>query len=293
MPLLTGLIATASGGAMALSGTSCSTTAAGFTGTEHPVLVSADDVVDFGVDEPEGHEVIGVASVRCETTNGASGLLEVPCDEQSMTALLRRRAAEAGGTGLVELECDAPDARRILQNVDGGSVQQSTLSGLVCHATVVRRREGVVVGAPIASSKSQQGAGRVVTLSGHDVEVGAEQPPRLPPSTEVGELAEIVEGYDDLGPVWARCVEGCARSVARRALLGEARRHGAQAIAELSCELQGERWRCSARMIGPMLSESVIEDAPRGAGGGQAAAVGQTAVPALVGGEGAGPPACP
>lgn len=251
MPLLASLAATAAAAALALAGTSCASTAAQFTGSEHPVMVSADDVVDFGVDQPEGHAVIGVASIRCETTNGASGLLEVPCTEEAMTALLTERAAQAGGTGLVERRCDRPDARRVLQNVDGGSVQQSTLSGLICHATVVRRGEGVVVGAKtVAKPRPRASAGRVVTISGEEVEVGAEHKPSRPPSEDVGELETFPDGYDDLGRIWARCVRGCARSLARRALLDEAARHGAQAVAELSCVLEGERWRCEARLIG-------------------------------------------
>lgn len=249
LPLLTSVLVTASAATLALSGASCSSAAARFTGTEHPVMASAEEVVDFGVDQPEGHEVIGVASIACETTNGASGLLEVPCTEEAMTTLLTERAAAAGGTGLVQLRCERPDARRVLQNVDGGSVEQSTLSGLVCHATVVRRGEGVVVGAPTASAPRPRG-GRVVEVSGQEVEVGAERTAAGAPSAEVGELEAFPTGYEDLGRIWARCVGGCARSLARRALLSEAGRHGAQAIAELSCALEGERWRCEARMIG-------------------------------------------
>ena len=272
IPLLGSLAMTASAAAVAVGSAACSSTAARFTGTEHPTMVSPEEVIDFGIDQPEGHDVIGVASVRCETTNGASGLLEVPCTEEAMAELLAERAAQAGGSGLVDRRCERPDTRRVLQNVDGGTVEQSTLSGWVCHATVVRRGEGVVVGATPGSSPRPAASGaRRVTISGQDVDVGADHPAHGPSSTEVGVLEAFPDGYDDVGRIWARCVRGCARSLARRALLAEAGRHGAQAIAELSCSLEGERWRCEARMIGRALDTKTTpgQADPPGQGGGR------------------------
>lgn len=248
---------TALAGVVAMA-SACSSTTARFTGREHPSVASADELVVYGADQPEGHEVIGVVSVRCGTTNGTSGLLAVPCTTEQMGALLRERAADVGGTGLFELRCDDADVERTIDDVDGGTVQQSTRAGLTCHATVVRRTAGVRVGAGTVRRQPAKGPskGRRVTVAGVEVEIGADpSAPKGPVRTDVGEMDRFPEGYADLGRAWAKCVTGCARSVARRALVSEAGRHGAYAIAALGCELVAEAWHCEARMVGGALPD--------------------------------------
>jgi hypothetical protein len=230
-----------------------------FTGHEYPPAVAAERVDMLGRDVPAGHRVIGVVTASCETLNGASGLLDRPCNEDALMAVARERAAAAGGTGLVDDRCAHVGGQRILSNVDGGGVETAVRASLSCQATVVRRVAGAMVGVA-GSAARPAGAKRRVTLSGIDVEVSFTGTARAARARDdVGELDAVPSDHLRMGRLSAECQRGCSRSVARRALKDEGGRVGALAVADVACELIGDRWRCEAEAIGG--SESVSGDA--------------------------------
>jgi len=233
--------------ALALAG--CSNPGAiQFTGTAHPPVVTADGIDMLGRDVPAQHEIIGVITARCETIDGASGLLERPCTEDDLLALARERAAAVGATGLVDNQCRHSEGHRMLTNVDGGGVETALRASRSCQATVVRRTGGPMVGSartvPVASQ-------RRVDVSGVAVEVGFDgEATTRRDAGAVGEMDAFPAGYAKVGRLSAECVTGCPRSSARRALRIEAARVGALAIAEIDCALLGQRWRCQASAVG-------------------------------------------
>lgn len=250
--MLTARMAILGAGASALASAGLTLLACGpqttrFAGTERDRIARADQILDYGVDRPDGSELVGVVSTRCETTNGASGLLADDCDEPTLRAQLRQRAAEVGGTGLVELTCRHADLDRQIEQVDGGSVTHTVHAALTCQATVVRGKLGAR-----PPTASDAGANRV-SVRGAQVEIWVEagsDEDVATPSDAVGELDAFPEGYASLGTGVARCIDGCARSTARQALLILAGKRGADAIAETACELAGEAWSCRAKLVG-------------------------------------------
>ncbi len=233
----------------------CSSGNVHYTGSEHPIVAGAGDIEMLGRDVPPGHDVIGVATGQCETLDGASGLLERPCNEASLVAQIREHAASVGGTGIVDEQCSAGRSRREVTNVDGGGVETSVRAGLTCRATVVRRVGGASAHRPApdagAAAPRPAGATRRVTIGDAPVEVAFDGTPATPREADaVGEMDAFPAGYLKLGRVMAECVTGCPRSTARRALRHEAARIGAIAVAAIDCALVGERWRCEADAVG-------------------------------------------
>jgi hypothetical protein len=231
-----------------------------FAGTEQSVVAGSDDIEMLGHDVPAGHEVIGVVTTTCETINGASGLLERPCNIEELLVMARERAAAAGGTGLVDDHCQHKGTERMLSDVDGGGVKTVERAALECQATVVRRIGGGIVNVSGSAAKPTEGASRRIQISGVNVEVAfaargtAAPQPRM--RDEVGELDAVPPGYETLGRLAAECVTGCPRNVARRALKTEAARAGALAIAAVECAIIGERWRCEAEAIGQAIPDA-------------------------------------
>ncbi len=231
-----------------------------FAGNEQPVVAGPEAIEMLGHDVPARHKVIGVVTTSCQTINGASGLLERPCNIEELLLMARERAAAAGGTGLVDDRCRHKGTERMLSDVDGGGVKTVERTTLECQATVVRRIGGGLANIIGSAVKATVGATRRIQISGIGVDVafaarGATQAqPRQP--NEIGELHTVPLGYQRLGRLAAECVSGCSRNVARRALKTEAARAGAVAIAAIECTIIGVRWRCEAEAIGDALADA-------------------------------------
>jgi hypothetical protein len=245
------------GGALALAIGCSSTVEAYFTGTPKPVLVTAEEIEQLGAEVPRGFETIGVVTAACETLNGAAGVFEAPCAADGLTGLLRGKAAESGATAIADLSCRKEQLSSETESVDGGGVTTTTRDRLTCQATAVRGKRGAghLAVVPRSQAPTPQ-RGRRVVVGDASVYVAfapsssyTERPPR--PEGEVGELADPPAGYAQLGTASSVCADACSPSQARRALIAEAARVGATAVASVTCELDGaDRWRCEGQAIG-------------------------------------------
>lgn len=201
---------------------------------------------------PEGDEVAGVVTASCDTYNDASGLLAPSCHQESLGDALKTRAAEAGGTALLEPRCDKRVLEQTLERLERGGAQQNRRMRLRCQASVLRPKSGAAL---VRAAAAEAALGERVGIEGVDVEIRAERergvPAREPrPLDGVGEVERIPSGYTRLGRVSSVCQGDCASSTARRGLKHAAAKLGAVAIAEANCEPIGHRWHCQAVAVG-------------------------------------------
>ncbi|MCA9622867.1 MAG: hypothetical protein KC731_27800, partial [Myxococcales bacterium] len=227
---------------VALAAVACQSAGVEFVGTAEAPRVPAGDILDLGTTPPDGTRVIGVVTLRCETLDGTAGLLERPCDEETSIRELRRRAAEVGGTGLVDVDCRESWLGSEMGDTDATAntpqSRRKRRAALTCHATVVT---GEVHAAAVDTSEHFR-VGEV------EVDLGGDRPPGPRRDAPIGELEVFPDGYPRLGRVWAICRGGCSRQTARRALQEAAARRGAVAISDVACSLAGERWRCEGTL---------------------------------------------
>ncbi|HZO14867.1 MAG TPA: hypothetical protein VFB62_16445, partial [Polyangiaceae bacterium] len=165
------------------------------------------------------------------------------------------RASIVGGHAVVDSECRERLVDKMVENVDGGSVETTTRTEIICQATVARRERGAVMPPRRKRSPSPLRATEHIDVGGTRVGVSFERDPAAPPSKprderDVGELAAFPQDHPRLGVVVAECVQDCARSTAFRAVRKKAALVGALSIAELRCEPIGQRWRCRATLVG-------------------------------------------
>jgi hypothetical protein len=239
-----------------------------YTGKSYPRIVADVEHVETygGTDPPEGYFTIGVATGACTAVNGSGGLLAGPCNVPAMVEEVRRKAAEVGGSALVELRCKEDLTDRVLERRDGGGVETTLRTLVACVATVVRRKDGRPPVGPAPRAPARATAARVerLEIGGEPVEVaiagGAVAAPVERVPDEVGEVASA-RGLSTIAELTAECQRGCARSVAWRALRTAAGKLGAPAIAEVDCGMIGERWRCRAK---------AVDERAGGAGGAEA-----------------------
>lgn len=243
---------------MAIWLAACSSSGAtvSYTGREHPRAVATEQIESHAGGEPlPGYRVIGVVTARCTLLEGASGVFESPCTQEAMLGLARERASIVGGHALVDSECRERLIDKMLENVDGGSVETTTRTEIVCQATVARRERGAPAPARRKPSPSPLRATEHIDVGGTRVGVSFERAPAAPSSKprderDVGELAAFPADHPRLGDVIAECASDCARSTAFRAVRKKAAQVGALSIAELRCEPIGQRWRCRAALVG-------------------------------------------
>lgn len=230
------------------------------------------DVEDLGELAPDGFVTTGVVTAACEMLNGASGVLEATCNRDEMIALARRKAAAAGGHGLVDTRCKSELLERRHEMQDGGGVKVSTRERLTCQATVVRWTKG----GPIPVAKATASASAKVAADGRKVVVddipfvvafkpsAAYRKRASRDVSTVGELDATPSGYAALGQLEATCRATCAPRHGRVALRREAARLGGTAIAAVHCEVAGaDRWQCTAAVIGePTAAKPPTEPPP-------------------------------
>jgi hypothetical protein len=250
--------ASAAVGSGIVLGGCASSSAIRFTGTEHPE-VPVEDVEIMGDEAPAGFAITGVVTASCETLNGATGVLEAACTRDELLGLSRKRAAAAGGHGLVDVRCNNELLERRHESLDGGGVKTTTRTRLTCRASVVRWTKGRRVPRPRSSavaSASRGGDGRSVLIDDVPVDLSFTPAPGFTEGTSrdasaVGELDAEPAGYAKLGVLAATCAATCAPRHGRAALRKEAARLGATAIAAVHCEVAGaDRWQCVAALIG-------------------------------------------
>ncbi|MBM4376554.1 MAG: hypothetical protein FJ095_15840 [Deltaproteobacteria bacterium] len=208
---------------------------------------------------PSEHEVLGVVTARCDTYDGASGLAESPCHEDELTREARVRAADVGGTLLVDPACRTTVTERTVERTKGGGATLHTRSRLECRYSVARKLTGVATttaGAkPPAGQSPADAATSTVTVSGVPLTLRVESlratpaPRELGPD-DVGELGRAPANAVLYGRASATCDDECSSSIARRGLKTAAARLGATVLTDVNCEPVAERWSCAGSAYG-------------------------------------------
>jgi hypothetical protein len=232
-----------------------------FSGTPRAVAADAEMIELIGGEDPRppsGYELLGVVTTRCTALNGAGGLIDGPCTEESMLKAAQRRAAEVGGTALYAPACRESVLDREVRYEDGGTIRASVRTLVQCQGSVLRA-DGLAPGqraapAATASTAAPRNSARLgsLELSGVVVEVTLPEGSKAAATdgAAVGELPSFPAGHRDGGQLSSRCMRGCARATARRALLRGASRMHALAVSDIQCRLSGERWQCHGRVVG-------------------------------------------
>lgn len=232
--------------ALLLAASACAPNArVSYAGKTRPAHERKVQIIE-GRDAPKGYSVLGVVTSRCTSLDGSSGILEDPCTDVTLKEKALARAAEVGGDALVELVCGIEGTDQYLTTVDQGLPGTSERQFLMCRATVLVAEAGAEPPKTVTGKPDRVIDGRpyAVEMTGE-----AREGERLDASV-VGVMDRFPDGYLELGRITVRCLKVCKRSSTERALVSLAAERGALSVAELSCELKGERWGCQARMVG-------------------------------------------
>lgn len=229
-----------------------------YTGRALARIAEAEQIRSFaGNTPPDGHQVLGVVTARCETINESAGVLAGRCNEANMRQAAAQRAAEVGGSGLLEVDCRNDMIGREFTRQDAGLSKVDVRHRISCRATVVR--------GPLANTALASADGGVAEVGGSDtareldidgvlVQINVTRAAGAPhfaprPADSVGEVEAASGAVVRLAEVRARCVAGCARRTAIRALRQQAADLGALVIAAVQCDLEGDRWSCRATAL--------------------------------------------
>jgi hypothetical protein len=229
-----------------------------FVGNERPRLTDAAGVeLHRSANLPPGYTVVGVVTTTCETYDGASGLFERPCTEESLLEEAKGKAASVGGSLLVEPTCESDVMERSIERLKGGGAKGHLRLRLRCRATVVRPESGALpppktIATSEARVRGPGHGGEQVTIANIPVTLGYSAAPDAPRlgarSVEaVVEFATAPDGSVPVGPVSSECEAACSSAVARRGLKQAAANVGAYAVTSVNCEPLGERWRCEGQ----------------------------------------------
>ncbi|MBN1606316.1 MAG: hypothetical protein JW940_06765 [Polyangiaceae bacterium] len=240
-----GLLATIS--AACLGCTGVPRTAAHFAGHSRPRLVGPEQIQSV-TDLATDYDSLGEVSAHCTRVAGErrmddEWLSDVACSAELLRSALRTRAAEVGGTLLVDERCSSrPD---------------SVSSGprVSCRALVAApdRAEPSRTTVPLGCG----GAGPEPERSPSLAEVWntrVEFTPARPMTARgqrradlVAELPRLPVDHVLLGDVVAHCEAGCSLGGARDAVRLVAASIGADAVADVRCVRERLGWLCSGR----------------------------------------------
>ena len=209
-----------------------------------------------GSQPPEGYQVVGVVTAECTLLNGASGVFDDDCTDDHMMERARQKAADSGGTALVAVDCVRKTTARELERTDAG-VALMNREVIRCQMTVLRRGQEMDGGVEGPSDGRKVEIAGVTMMVRSEPGAAAEAAGAPRPGAEVGEIETGAGDYPRIATVRVECLDGCSRAAARSGLKEEAGRVGAIAIANVRCELLGERWRCQADAIGDVVTEPV------------------------------------
>ncbi|MBM4359747.1 MAG: hypothetical protein FJ096_16715 [Deltaproteobacteria bacterium] len=225
-----------------------------FVGTAREPVIDASAVLVHPLSEaPAAHEVLGVVTATCETYDGASGLVEAPCDDPTLLADARGEAARRGGTLLVEPACERQVIERTVEPLKGGGARVHERRRVRCRATVARGGVAPVKSAPSASARPPEADAAMLeetlVVGGSTLRsrlaLADPRATRAPIDTDAtAELAHPPSDAPKLGHVQVACTEPCSSSLARRGLKAAGARIGARYLVQVTCDVIADRWRC-------------------------------------------------
>jgi hypothetical protein len=214
--------------------------AARYEGSEEPSLVRADELEEV-VALPEGYDRLGRVSATCtrrEREGAIEGewLSDLDCSESRLRAVIREKAAHAGGELLVGLACRSSGQRSVTIScrADVARPSADTLA-----SRVLARRESASPPEP-APSAAEAWRIRVHFTPNPGV------PQRAATHADaVREVPYLPVSHVKLGDVITKCSEGCSVEAVRGGVLIAASRVGATDVVGVQCAARGDGWLCT------------------------------------------------
>ncbi len=228
----------AMGALLFASGLGCSTrSAVSYAGEVGGELVHPEQVEELTAMPPD-YQRLGSADARCrivwQQEFTPEWLSDVDCSEARLTRALTERAADVGGSALVEKHCYTA----------GGSRPE-----IVCQADIARTGvDDARVHYPSTPSASPRSSEAWSIRVKYTRERDERRPAR--PAHNVGELAEQPVSHVRLGSIVTTCKAGCTEGGARGGLLAVAGRVGADAVVRGDCVRQADGWICTGVATG-------------------------------------------
>lgn len=258
-PKLTGLVilpvfAACGGGALSYSGD-----------TQRALVAPAS--LGSGDAAPAGLHQLGHVSAGCklaDTSDGFEGVRasDLACSPAFLRGALRERAARAGGTFLVDAECDPegdvlpPGARRASCSADVWGPRKPAGESTPPAAADVEPPWPATALAPPFREVDE--AWRALV----DYWPAPGFAPRVPLAPgQVSEIDFPRVGFARLGDVRARADGRCSLDTLRAALRAAAARVGASSVVDVRCVATDEAPFCVASLAGPEVVESAIAEA--------------------------------
>jgi hypothetical protein len=211
---------------------------------------------------PAGLERIGSLHAGCTRVDAREGLhdqrlSDVGCSPALVEAVLRDRAASAGGTALIELECDGDDHVACSAEVWGPREAKTAVTSEPPPVNFDPRGAA----APLAPGYGSVAEAWDVRL---DYDPAPGQAPREPVAPEqVAEIDFPRVGYVRLGDARAHGDARCATETLRGALRAVAARVGATSVVGIHCvELDGER-SCAASLAALGVTDDAVAEVVR------------------------------
>ncbi|HHH11603.1 MAG TPA: hypothetical protein ENK23_05960, partial [Sorangium sp.] len=131
--------ASVAAGAWGWSGCSQAQPAITYAGRRLPPITQSEHIRSFaGNTPPDGHQVLGVVTARCETINESAGVLASRCSASNLRRAAATRAAQVGGSGLLDVDCQREQTGREFTRQDAGLSKIDVRHRITCRATVVR-----------------------------------------------------------------------------------------------------------------------------------------------------------
>jgi hypothetical protein len=197
-----------------------------------------------------GLERLGSLHAGCSRVDAR----EVACSPALVEAALRDRAASAGGTALIDLECDGDE--RVACSAEVWGPRDAKNAAASEPPPVNFDPHGPA--APLAPGYGSVAEAWQVRLDYDPAPAGAPRAPVTP--EQVGEIDFPRVGFVRLGDARARGDEHCATETLRGALRAVAARVGATSVVGVRCiEGDGERL-CVASLAAPLVTEDAVAE---------------------------------
>jgi len=241
----------------------CGAGAVSYSGSSQRALLEPA-LLGSGDAAPAGLQRLGHVSAGCTLADASAGFegvrsSDLACSPAFLLAAVRQRAANAGGTFLVDSECEP----------EGDSMPPGTRRAS-CSADVWGPREPAAGAAPAASEAAWPAATPAPPF--HEVDeawralVDYWPVPGVAPRAAIAD-GQVVEvdfprvGLTRLGDVRARADGACSVDTLRAALRAAAARVGATRVVDVRCATSDEAPFCIASLAGPEAIESAIAEA--------------------------------
>lgn len=242
----------------------CGAGAVNYSGSDQrPLLEPA--LLRSGDEAPADLHRLGQVSAACELADASAGFegvrsSDLACSPAFLRAAVRERAAKAGGTFLVDAECD-PE----------GDVLPPVTRRASCSAEVWGPREPAAGAASLAPTEPPWPAPQLAppfhaideawrALVDYWPAPGVAPRPPIGDS-QVGEVDFPRVGFARLGDVRARADGPCSVDTLRAALRAAAARVGATSVVDVRCVTDDDAPFCVAGLAGPEAIEPIVAEA--------------------------------